>query len=47
VHNHGLWDNRHRVGQLLERSKRIILPWLNYFGGNRRITWTRPLIRLQ
>jgi len=40
---HGVSDNQRRVGQFLERSKRIILLWLNRRGGKRRVTWDKLL----
>ncbi|MDI1232469.1 MAG: group II intron maturase-specific domain-containing protein [Methylobacter sp.] len=33
INYHGVSDNNRRVGQFLERSKRIILQWLNRRGG--------------
>lgn len=42
---HGVSDNQRRVGQFLERTKRLILRWLNRRGGKRRVTWDR-LIQL-
>jgi hypothetical protein len=47
VNYHGISDNRRRVGQFLERGKRIILLWLNRRGGNRRMTWSRLIVWLQ
>lgn len=46
VNYHGISDNRRRVGQFLERGKRIILLWFNRRGGNRRMTWSRLLVWL-
>lgn len=40
---HGVSDNKRRVGQFLEQSKRVILQWLNRRGGKRRITWKKLL----
>ncbi len=47
VNYHGISDNSRRVGQFLERTKRIILRWFNRRGGNRRMTWARLLVRLK
>ncbi len=47
VNYHGISDNSRRVGQFLERGKRIILRWFNRRGGNRRMTWARLLVRLK
>jgi len=47
VNYHGISDNRRRVGQFLERGKRIILLWFNRRGGNRRMTWSRQIVWLQ
>ena len=47
VNYHGISDNRRRVGQFLERGKRIILLWFNRRGGNRRMTWSRLIVWLQ
>ena len=43
VNYHGVSDNQRRVEQFLERSKRIILQWLNRRGGKHRVTWDRLL----
>ncbi|ODS23363.1 hypothetical protein AB835_09425 [Candidatus Endobugula sertula] len=43
VNYHGVSDNKRRVDQFLERSKRIILQWLNRRGGKHRVTWKRLL----
>jgi group II intron reverse transcriptase/maturase len=43
VNYHGVSDNKRRVGQFLERSKRIILQWLNRRGGKRHVTWKKLL----
>ena len=43
VNYHGVSDNQRRVGQFLERSKKIILQWLNRRGGKRRVTWEKLL----
>jgi group II intron reverse transcriptase/maturase len=47
VNYHGVSDNQRRVEQFLERSKRIILQWLNRRGGKRRVTWDRLLHALK
>ena len=47
VNYHGVSDNQRRVGQFLERSKRIILQWLNRRGGKRRVTWDKLLRALK
>jgi RNA-directed DNA polymerase len=47
VNYHGISDNARRVGQFLERCKRILYLWFNRRGGNRRMTWSRLLVRLQ
>lgn len=47
VNYHGVSDNKRRVGQFLERSKRIILNWLNRKGGKRRVTWDKLLRSLK
>lgn len=47
VNYHGISDNKRRVGQFLERTKRIILRWLNRRGGKRRITWDKLVQILQ
>lgn len=41
VNYHGISDNKRRVGQFLERTKRIILRWLNRRGGKHRMTWDK------
>ncbi len=43
INYHGVSDNKRRVGQFLERSKRIILQWLNRRGGKRRVSWNKLL----
>lgn len=43
VNYHAVSDNQRRVGQFLERSKRLILQWLDRRGGNRRVTWDQLL----
>ena len=40
---HGISDNQRRVGQFFERTKRILLRWLNRRGGKRRVTWEKLL----
>ena len=47
VNYHGVSDNQRRVGQFLERSKRIILQWLNRRGSRRRVTWDKLLLGLK
>ncbi|MCT8345270.1 hypothetical protein LG003_21090 [Photorhabdus kleinii] len=47
VNYYGVSDNQRRVGQFLERSKRISLQWLNRRGGKRRVTWDRLLRALK
>lgn len=47
VNYHSISDNSRRVGQFLERGKRMILLWFNRRGGNRRMTWARLLVRLK
>ena len=44
---HAVSDNQRRVGQFLERTKRIILCWLNRRGGKRYVTWDKLLIGLK
>ncbi len=43
VNYHGVSDNQRRVEQFLERSKRIVLQWLNRRGGKHRVTWDKLL----
>ena len=40
---HGVSDNQRRVAQFLERTKRILLRWLNRRGGKRKVTWEKLL----
>lgn len=40
---HGVSDNQRRVGQFLERTKHILLRWLNRRGGKRKVTWEKLL----
>ncbi len=40
---HGISDNKRRAGQFLERTKRILLRWLNRRGGKHRVTWNKLL----
>ncbi|KTD10970.1 reverse transcriptase (RNA-directed DNA polymerase) [Legionella gratiana] len=47
VNYHGVSDNKRRIGQFLERTKRILLQWLNRRGGKRRVTWKKLLQVLQ
>ena len=47
VNYHGISDNKRRVGQFLERTKRILLRWLNRRGGKHRVTWDKLLSILQ
>lgn len=43
VNYHGISDNARRVNQFLERSKRLILRWINRRGRKRPCTWNRLL----
>jgi group II intron reverse transcriptase/maturase len=43
VNYHGVSDNKRRVGQFLEKTKRILLWWLNRRGGKHRVTWNKLL----
>ena len=40
---HGVSDNQRRVGQFLERTKRLLLRWLNRRGGKHKVTWEKLL----
>lgn len=43
VNYHAVSDNKRRVSQFLEGTKRILLQWLNRRGGKRRLTWDKLL----
>jgi len=43
VNYHAVSDNQRRVGQFMERTKRILLRWLNRRGGRRPMTWEKLL----
>jgi len=44
---HGVSNNQRHVGQFLERTKRLILRWLNCRDGKRRVAWDRLLQLLE
>ena len=47
INYHAVSDNRRRVSQFLERTKRTILWWLNRRGGRRRVTWPKLMRALK
>ena len=47
VNYHGISDNKHSVGQFLEKSKYLIHKWLNRRGGKKYVSWESLLKKLK
>ena len=47
VNYHGISDNKHSVGQFLEKSKYLIYKWFNRRGGKKYVSWESLLKRLK
>jgi len=47
VNYHGISDNKHSVGQFLEKSKYLIYKWFNRRGGKKYVSWESLLKKLK